>query len=84
MVRRLVPFLVAAVLPSTVLAQSADRALLTELAKVKAVDAHSHLLINRVEPAGKALAQQRSATDLRSGCAASAPSGPGPGSSSTR
>src|SRR5215469_4602268 len=64
MVRRLVPFLVAAVLPSTVLAQSADRALLTELAKVKAVDAHSHLLINRIEPAGKALAQQRSAADL--------------------
>jgi hypothetical protein len=64
MVRRLVPFLVAAVLPSTVVAQSADRALLTELAKVKAVDAHSHLLINRVEPAGKALAQQRSPTDL--------------------
>jgi hypothetical protein len=64
MVRRLVPFLVAAVLPATVLAQSADRALLTELAKVKAVDAHSHLLVNRVEPAGKALAQQRSATDL--------------------
>ena len=34
------------------------------LAKVKAVDAHSHLLINRVEPAGKALAQQRSPSDL--------------------
>src|SRR5215813_4871549 len=64
MVRRLAPFLVAAVLPSTVLAQSADRALLTELAKVKAVDAHSHLLINRVEPSGKALAQQRSSSDL--------------------
>ncbi|HVP61670.1 MAG TPA: amidohydrolase family protein [Myxococcaceae bacterium] len=64
MVRRLAPLLLAAVLPSTALAQAADRALLTELAKVKAVDAHSHLLINRVEPAGKALAQQRSATDL--------------------
>ncbi len=64
MARRLAPLLVAAVLPVTALAQSADRALLTELAKVKAVDAHSHLLINRVEPAGKALATQRSATDL--------------------
>src|SRR5262249_1643181 len=64
MVRRLAPFLVAAVLPSTVLAQAADRALLTELAKVKAVDAPSHLLINRVEPSGKALAQQRSSSDL--------------------
>jgi len=64
MVRRLAPFLVAAVLPSTVLAQAADRALLPELAKVKAVDAHSHLLINRVEPVGKALAPQRSPTDL--------------------
>jgi hypothetical protein len=64
MARRLAPLLVAAVLPVTALAQSADRALLTELAKVKAVDAHSHLLINRVEPSGKALATQRSATDL--------------------
>ena len=64
MARRLAPLLVAAVLPLTALAQSADRALLTELAKVKAVDAHSHLLINRVEPSGKALAQQRSASDL--------------------
>lgn len=64
MARRFAPFLLAAVLPVTALAQSADRALLTELAKVKAVDAHSHLLINRVEPAGKALATQRSATDL--------------------
>jgi hypothetical protein len=64
MVRRLVPVLVAVVLPSTALAQSADRALLTELAKVKAVDAHSHLLINRVEPSGKALVQQRAASDL--------------------
>ncbi len=64
MVRRLAPLLLAAVLPTTALAQSPDRALLAELAKVKAVDAHSHLLINRVEPAGKALAQQRSATDL--------------------
>jgi hypothetical protein len=64
MVRRLAPFLLAAVLPSAVLAQSPDRALLAELAKVKAVDAHSHLLLNRVEPAGKALAQQRNATDL--------------------
>ncbi|MGZ6162922.1 MAG: amidohydrolase family protein [Myxococcaceae bacterium] len=64
MARRLAPFLLAAVLPVTTLAQSADRALVTELAKVKAVDAHSHLLINRVEPAGKALATQRSATDL--------------------
>jgi hypothetical protein len=64
MVRRLVLLLVAAVLPTTVLAQSTDRALLTELSKVKAVDAHSHLLINRIEPAGKALAQQRSAADL--------------------
>src|SRR5215472_8447648 len=64
MARRLAPFLVAAVLPITALAQSADRALLTELAKVKAVDAHSHLLINRVEPSGKALVQQRSPSDL--------------------
>jgi len=64
MVRRLVPVLVAVVLPSTALAQSADRALLTELSKVKAVDAHSHLLINRVEPSGKALVQQRAASDL--------------------
>ncbi|MGZ6130602.1 MAG: amidohydrolase family protein [Myxococcaceae bacterium] len=64
MARRLAPFLLAVVLPVTTLAQSADRALVTELAKVKAVDAHSHLLINRVEPAGKALATQRSATDL--------------------
>ncbi|MGZ3445670.1 MAG: amidohydrolase family protein [Myxococcaceae bacterium] len=64
MARRLAPFLLAAVLPVTTLAQSADRALLPELAKVKAVDAHSHLLINRVEPTGKALATQRSATDL--------------------
>jgi len=64
MVRRLVPVLVAVVLPTTALAQSADRALLTELAKVKAVDAHSHLLINRVEPSGKALVQQRAASDL--------------------
>jgi len=64
MVRRLVPVLVAVVLPTTVLAQAADRALLTELAKVKAVDAHSHLLINRVEPSGKALVQQRAASDL--------------------
>lgn len=64
MVRRLAPLLVAVVLPSTVLAQSADRGLLAELAKVKAVDAHSHLLINRVEPAGKALAQQRNAAEL--------------------
>lgn len=64
MARRLAPFLLAAVLPVTTLAQSANRALLTELAKVKAVDAHSHLLINRVEPSGKALATQRSATDL--------------------
>ncbi|MGZ5958348.1 MAG: amidohydrolase family protein [Myxococcaceae bacterium] len=64
MARRLAPFLLAAVLPVTTLAQSADRALLPELAKVKAVDAHSHLLINRVEPSGKALATQRSATDL--------------------
>ena len=64
MVRRLAPLLVAVVLPSTVLAQSADRGLLAELAKVKAVDAHSHLLINRVEPAGKALAVQRNAAEL--------------------
>ncbi|HTS80900.1 MAG TPA: amidohydrolase family protein [Myxococcaceae bacterium] len=64
MVRRLVLLLVAVVLPSTVLAQSTDRALLGELAKVKAVDAHSHLLINRVEPAGKALVQPRNAAEL--------------------
>jgi hypothetical protein len=64
MVRRLAPYLLAAVLPSTVLAQSPDRALLGELSKVKAVDAHSHLLLNRVEPAGKTLVQQRSAEDL--------------------
>jgi len=64
MARRLAPFLLAAVLPLTSVAQPADRALLTELAKVKAVDAHSHLLINRVEPAGKALAIQRGPTEL--------------------
>ncbi len=64
MVRRLAPCLLAVVLPSTVLAQSPDRALLAELAKVKAIDAHSHLLINRVEPSGKGLIQQRSAEDL--------------------
>lgn len=64
MARRLAPFLLAAVLPLTSVAQPADRALLAELAKVKAVDAHSHLLINRVEPAGKALAIQRGPTEL--------------------
>lgn len=64
MVRRLAPLLLAVVLPSTVLAQSGDRGLLAELAKVKAVDAHSHLLLNRVEPGGKALAVQRNAAEL--------------------
>lgn len=63
MVRRLLPFLVAVVLPSAVLAQSADRSLQAELARVKAVDAHSHLLLSGVEPSGKALAQRRTATD---------------------
>jgi uncharacterized protein len=64
MLHRLILVLVAVVLPSTVLAQSPDRSLLAELAKVKAVDAHSHLLLNRVEPSGKALVQQRNATEL--------------------
>ena len=37
---------------------------LPELAKVKAIDAHSHLLLNGVEPSGKAAARQRSPAEF--------------------
>ena len=37
---------------------------LPELAKVKAIDAHSHLLLNGVEPSGKAAARQRAPAEL--------------------
>jgi hypothetical protein len=55
--------LVALTLTSSVHAQ-ADRGLLTELSKVKAIDAHSHLLLNGVEPSGKAIARPRSTAEL--------------------
>ena len=64
MARRLRLLLLVAVLPSGALAQSTDRALLTELAKVKTVDAHSHLLLNGVEPSGKGFTERRNVSEL--------------------
>jgi len=65
MLRRLPALLAAAfLLPQLVLAQAADRALLSELGKVKAIDAHSHLLLTGVEPSGKATVERRSAAEL--------------------
>jgi uncharacterized protein len=51
-------------LQSIAQAQAPDRGLLSELAKVRAIDAHSHLLLGGVEPSGKPAAERRNAADF--------------------